>query len=293
MSFRKIIYFIQYNNLTVLIVVAVFLAGAGVFAQTPTGQDLIGVQQAEVKGVDNTLLLEADLEKFTMDFKIEKIEEDAKYYYVTYTYLDLVPDNNAWQYEIQEKVRKISKKLKQDLGAYMAKQLQNEYEQRIRDLKAEKVKAKEEGNKTRTEVVAYTGLIGQTLDVVGKVFPSYEPVKQYEIPSPTVPPSVLQLNNIQGIDQNPADNLEQVYQDYLNSHNLDNLNPPVDTASSTDATTTAPGENVETPAPTTDAAANTDAAAANGADTTIDNSGTEVNNADNVQVIELPAETAQ
>jgi hypothetical protein len=288
MPFRKIIHFIQYNNLTVLIVVVVFLAGAGVFAQTPTGQDLIGVQQTEVKGVDNTLLLEADFDKFDMNFKIEKIEEDAKYYYVTYTYLDLVPDNNAWQYQIQEKVRKISKKLKQDLGAYMAKQLQNEYEQRIRDLKVEKSKAEAEGSKTRTEVVAYTGLIGQTLDVVSKVFPSYQPVKQYEIPSPTIPPSVLQLN-IQDTDQNPSDDLEQVYQDYLNSHNLNDLNPPAD---STVATTTVSGDNAETPAPTTDATPNANATN-DGTNTAADNSGTDTNDATNVQVIELPTDTGQ
>ena len=292
MSFRKIINFIQYNNLTVLIVVVVFLAGAGVFAQTPTGQELIGEQQTEVKGVDNTLLLEADLDKFAMDFKIEKIEEDAKYYYVTYTFLDLVPDNNAWQYEIQEKIRKVSKKSRQDLGAYMAKQLQNEYEQRIRDLKAEKSKAEDEGNKTRTEVVAYTGLIGQTLDVVGKVFPSYEPVKQYEIPSPTVPPSVLQLNNIQGADQTPVDNLEQVYQDYLNSHNLNDLNTPIDTASSTVATTTTQESNEEI-TPPTDAIPNDEAPASDATNMTSSNSDAGASDEGDVQVIELPTEIGQ
>jgi hypothetical protein len=292
MSFRKIINFIQYNNLTVLIVVVVFLAGAGVFAQTPTGQDLIGAQQTEVKGVDNTLLLEADLEKFTMDFKIEKIEEDAKYYYVTYTYLDLVSDNSAWQYQIQEKVRKISKKLKQDLGAYMAKQLQNEYEQRVRDLKAEKSKAKQEGSKTRTEVVAYTGLIGQTLDVVSKVFPSYEPVKQYEIPSPTIPPSVLQLANNQEVDQNTTNDLEKVYQDYINSHNLKDLNPPVETASSTTASSTTIENNAEPTTPSTDVIPSTDAAS-DATATASNNSDAGASDVTNVQVIELPTETGQ
>ena len=100
--FRKIINFIQYNNITVLILAIIFIVGSGVFAQTDTGQAVIGKQTTTVQGVDNTLLLAADLANLQMDFKIEKVEQDETYYYVTYTYIDLIKKDSAWQYQMQE-----------------------------------------------------------------------------------------------------------------------------------------------------------------------------------------------
>lgn len=215
---NKILYFLKYNNLTVLLVSAIFLAGAGVFAQTPTGEELIGMEQKRIEGVDNTLLLEANLDSFKMDFKIEKIEEDAKYYYVTYTFLNLTNRDNAWQYSVQEKIKKVSKKLREDLGIYLANQFKQEYEAKIKDLKIEKERAEELGSQTRTEVVDYSGLIGQTFDLAGKIFPGYEPEKKYEIPSPAIPPEILQLssNEIQPME----DNLEDVYREYIANNDI-------------------------------------------------------------------------
>jgi len=73
---NKAIHFIKYNNITVLILAILFLLSTGVFAQTETGKAVIGAKQTNIEGVDNTLLLEADLDNLDMDFKIEKIESD-------------------------------------------------------------------------------------------------------------------------------------------------------------------------------------------------------------------------
>jgi len=223
--FQKILYFIKYNNLTVLLVLAIFLLGSGVFAATPTGQEVIGQQEQKIEGLDNTLLLTADLDNFNMDFKIEKIEEDAKYYYVTYTYLDLVKDNSAWQYLLQEKVKKISKKLREDLGVYLTEQFKQEYEARIKDLREAKASAEEIGAKTRIEVTEYTGLIGQVLNLAGEAIPGYDPVKKYEVPSPTVPPTILQFS-IEGVDASvsPTDSMVNVYDNYIKENDPDDDN---------------------------------------------------------------------
>jgi len=222
---NKTIHFIKYNNLTVILILAVFLLGSGVFAATPAGQEIIGAQETKIEGIDNTLLLAADLDNFNMDFKIEKIEEDAKYYYVTYTYLDLIKDNNAWQYLIQEKVKKISKKLREDLGVYLTEQFKQEYEARIKDLKEAQASAQENGTEKRAEVVAYTGLIGQVLDLAGNAIPGYEPVKKYEIPSPTVPPTVLQFS-LDGVNASvsPTDSMVDVYDNYVKENDPDDDN---------------------------------------------------------------------
>lgn len=219
--FKEIIHFIKYNNFMVLILVLIFVIGSGAFAATEAGQAVIGQKETNMEGLDNTLLIEAELETLDMDFKIERVEEDNSYYYVTYTYLDLARNENAWEYQLQERTRKISKKLKKDLGAYLAEELGEQYEARIKELKAEQEKAKAgEGATTQVEVTAYSGLIGQTLDVAGRIFPTYEPVKVRTIPSPTIPPTVL-ASRQEATNMGVADDLTDVYNNYIAEYDPD------------------------------------------------------------------------
>ena len=168
--FKKFIHFIKYNNAMVLILALFFIVASGVFAQTEIGQEFIGEKTAHIEGRDNTLLLEADLDNFQMDFKIENIEEDNEYYYIKYTSLDLLEHEDAWQYQLNEKIRKVSKKFKGDLGEYMAEELKEEYDARIKTLKEEQTRALLQGKETRVEITEYSGLIGKTLDIASKIF---------------------------------------------------------------------------------------------------------------------------
>jgi len=208
----QIFHFIKYNNATVIILAIILILGGGALA---AGPEAIGQKQTSVQGIDNTLLLAADLDNFNMDFKIEKIEQDEQYYYVIYSYLDLVVLDNAWQYQLNSQTRKISKKLKQDLGQYLANFLVKHQEARTRQLKQEKHLAELSGAQTRTEVTEYSGLIGKTLNLASKAFPDYEPVKTRQLPAPenfNLPTSATSLS--EG-GQAQADNLTQVYNNYL------------------------------------------------------------------------------
>lgn len=220
--FEKIIKFIKYNNAVVLILAVLFLASSGVWAQTEAGQEFIGAKQVTVEGVDNTLLLEVDLDTHDMDFNIELIKKDENYYYVTYTYLDIQEKNNAWQYQMQEGIRKISLNLKKDLGEYLAEELGEEYEARIKELKKEKTRALEAGEELKFEVTEYTGLIGQSLELASRVFNNYEPIKKRVIPSPSIPPNVL-LARIEGREDEVslADDLTDILEDYVNENDPD------------------------------------------------------------------------
>ena len=216
---KKILNFLKYNNLTVMILAAIFLFSAGAFAQTEAGQEAIGQKQTRVEGVDNSLLLDADLDNMDMDFKIEKIESDEEYYYITYTFLDLDKLNGAWQYQLKEKTRKISKKLEKDLGVYLIEELGEEYEARIKELKEEKRRAEEQGEEKRVEITEYSGLIGRSLDLAAKVFPGYEAVKEREIASP----ELIDRTNMTNPPNPPyeggqADNLTGVYEEYIMTH---------------------------------------------------------------------------
>ena len=211
----QIFHFIKYNNATVIILAIILILGGGALA---AGPEAIGQKQTSVQGIDNTLLLAADLDNFNMDFKIEKIEQDEQYYYVIYSYLDLVVLTNAWQYQLNSQTRKISKKLKQDLGQYLANFLVKHQEARTRQLKQEKHLAELSGAQTRTEVTEYSGLIGKTLNLASKAFPDYEPVKTRQLPAPenfNLPTSSTSLS--EG-GQAQADNLTQVYNNYLAAH---------------------------------------------------------------------------
>jgi len=219
---QKFIHFLKYNNLTVIILAVILIAGASAFAATDAGQAAIGQQTSRIEGVDNTLLLLASPDAMNLDFKIEKIEQDVDYYYVTYTFLSLIKENNAWQYQLTEKSRKITKKIKQDLGAYLAEEFKQEHDAIVKDLKAEQAKASLEGEQTREEVTEYTGLIGKTLDVVARAFPNYEPVKKTEVESPKVPAEVLAaINSATSTVPVSADNLTAVYNNYIAANDPD------------------------------------------------------------------------
>ena len=209
--------FIKYNNATVIILAVILILGGGALA---AGPEAIGQKQTSVQGVDNTALLAADPENFNMDFKIENIEQDGEYYYVTYSYLDLVMLDNAWQYQLNSKTQKVSQKIKQDIGEYMAKFLAKHHEARTRELKQEKSQAEAQGLEKREQVTEYSGLIGKTLDVVAAVFPGYEPVVKVEMPSP--PPLDLPLSKGENTERVPAaDDLTKIYNDYLAAHDQD------------------------------------------------------------------------
>ncbi len=220
----KILHFLKYNNLTVLIVLAVFLLTGGVFAATPAGREAIGTKQTKIEGVDNSLLLAADLDNFNMDFKIDKIDQDESYYYVTYSYLDLAVVNNAWQYQLNEKVRKITRKLKEDLGVYLADELKQQYDSRIKELRQAKTQAQSQGQESRVEVTEYSGLIGKTLDLAAAVFPSYQPVKKVELPAPatlTLPSGIANTGGQGNKVVISSDHLTKIYNDSLAAHDQD------------------------------------------------------------------------
>lgn len=216
---RQLINFLKYNNLTVVILAVILLLGAGAFAQTDAGQAAIGEKITRIEGVDNTLLLAANPDEMNFDFTIEKIEQDEKLYYVTYTILDLVKLDSAWQYQLTEKTRKVTKKLRRDLGEYLAEEFRQEHYARVKKLKEEQARALPSGPEARVQVTEYSGLIGKTLDAVAIVFPGYEPVKVRKLESPVIAPEALaRISGEEAGATSTPDNLTKIYNDYITSH---------------------------------------------------------------------------
>lgn len=221
--FKKALYFIKYNNFAIIIFALLFLFGGSVFA-TETGQEIVIGKEVRIEGLDNALLLLADLENIKMDFSVEKIETDDDNYYITYTFIDLTPVNNSWQYLLREKEMVVSKKINKDLGVYLGEELSEEYQSRIKELKKEQDQAKSQGETKRVEVTEYTGLIGKILDVSSRVFSNYNPVETKELPSPV---NKLRLNEkpqTTSTELGNSDDLSQIYGDFLKKSDPDNDN---------------------------------------------------------------------
>jgi len=219
--FDKFLQFIKYNNATFVIVLVFFVLGTSVFA-SETGREVLGQKNTRVEGTDNTALLEADLDNMDMDFRIEDVGEDEKYYYVVYTHIDLVKENSIWQYQVQEKTKKISKKSGVDLSSYLVEEMKEEYEDRIKYLREQKEKSQDIGLENKVEISEYSGLVGRVLSVADNIFEGYEAVKVKKLPVPAGSDVLRELktkddNSTEGV----SDNLAQVYNNYIKEHDAD------------------------------------------------------------------------
>jgi hypothetical protein len=231
--------FVQYNNAFLLLLVVCILAfGSLTFASENVRDATIGGKQVLAEGVDNTLLLEQDFDKFNMDFKITGILEDEENYTVSYSYVDfdIAPSSDAggdvitnshelnatnshesgevWQFVEKQGARKISKPFRQDLGVYLASQLSQEAQARVKELKNLQKQEREKGETKIVQVTQYSGLIGKVLDLSSAVFPGYEPVKKIELPTPAANAVLASRTQTSG----SADNLTNIYNDYVAEH---------------------------------------------------------------------------
>ena len=173
----------------------------------------IGGQITRAEGVDNTLLLEQDFDKFNMDFKITGILEDEESYVINYSYINFDVKDGAWQFIEKQGARKINKPFRQDLGVYLAGQLRQEASARVKELKKIQKQEREKGETKVVQVTEYSGLIGKVLDLSTAVFPGYEPVKKVELPTPVISEQMAQRTQT-----NAADNLTNVYQTWVDSN---------------------------------------------------------------------------
>lgn len=74
---QKIISFIKYNNAFVIILGFLFLVAGSSFASETVRDAVIGQTIEETKGMDNSVLISADLNSLKQDMKIDDVSEVA------------------------------------------------------------------------------------------------------------------------------------------------------------------------------------------------------------------------
>ena len=168
---KKIVNFIKYNNAFLIIIAFVFVAS---FSAIASSEKII-----TQNGIDNSQILNADLENFDLEMKVFNVKEDDENYYLDYQYKTYKIQENIWQVVLKQKQLEVSKKflIGQDLGLYAQEELGEVINQELAHLNKIQENENKKGKKNVQETVEYKGLLGLVIDTKTRELPdSYEPV---------------------------------------------------------------------------------------------------------------------
>jgi len=176
---NKALDFVKYHNGFVLGLVLALFGGAAIFAASPEARGaVLGQEIITQTGIDNAALLNADLENFNFNMKVDNVTEDETNYYADYSFLTLAVKDGIWQ-PASRAARIIVAKASlsgKDLGLYVQAQLANIAQNELAYLKLAQNAEREKGTTQIVKTTDYTGLIGLVLDVKNAVLPGYDPV---------------------------------------------------------------------------------------------------------------------
>jgi len=180
---QKIIDFIKYHNAFTIGLILIFVFSGAIFASEDVKKAVIGEEIITQTGIENTQLLEADLDNFDLAMTIEAVSEDESNYYIDYSFNTLGIKENVWQPLIRKVTMTVSKLAIQgkDLGLYLTEELGEAADYQIKFLQEVQKAEREKGETKIVETAEYTGLIGLVLNTKEKVLPGYEPVIEPEV----------------------------------------------------------------------------------------------------------------
>lgn len=186
--FKKIIQFIKYHNVFVIGLLLIFVFGASVLASDTIREATIGKAVVEQEGIDNSVLLAADLDDFDFVMTITGVTEDAQNYYISYTYQTLAISDNVWRMVGRGDTLTVSRLAlgDRDLGLYVAEELGEIVDSELAYLTEVQTAEEQKGQTFVQETTKYTGLIGLVLNPVTKQLPGYEPVVKPPSPASIV-----------------------------------------------------------------------------------------------------------
>lgn len=176
--YERLLHFVKYNN-AFTIILAIFFFSFGIsFAASPQIREGVYSSEETLVSIDNSLIVDADLDSFAFNLKINSITDDDKNYYITYSYKTLAIEDGVWKNKDMEKVLNVSKVSLdgRDLGLHVARELGENINYELSYLKRVQKLEKEKGESQKVVNVEYSGLIGKMLDPKQKVIEGYDPV---------------------------------------------------------------------------------------------------------------------
>jgi hypothetical protein len=181
-NMQNIINFIKYHNLVPIILGVVLLVAAGAFANEDVRKTVIGEEIITEQGIDNSLIMSADLDNFDMALQIQNVTEDEEKYYVDYIFKTIAIQGNSWQEVWREKRLAVSKKHlgEEDLTSYVMEELGQVIDNELAYLKKVQIIERERGLQRIVSSVEYTGLRGLFNDLKKKILvePTCQPTDE-------------------------------------------------------------------------------------------------------------------
>ena len=198
---QKITNFFKYNNAFIIIIGFLFLAAGSSFASETVRDAVIGQTIEEVRGMDNSALLAANLSSLKQEMSITDVSEDEANYFVAYSFSTFDIKDNAWQNQTKNQTLKVPKDALnggKDLGLYVQSELAQVMDGQLAYLKDAQEKEKDKGVTKPIKTVKYTGLKGLVLNSETKELEGYEPVvkKAERIEEPYVPPQTASVADL-------------------------------------------------------------------------------------------------
>ncbi len=180
---NKALDFVKYHNGFVIGLVLVLFGGGAIFAASPDARSaVLGKEIVTEQGIDNSRIINADLENFDFQMKIDNVTEDEANYYVDYSFRTIGIEGNEWQTITRTAKMTVAKEFLagQDLGLYVQSQLANVAQNERAYLEQVQSAEKEKGLTRIVRTTEYTGLIGLVLDTKNQTLSGYEPVVKPE-----------------------------------------------------------------------------------------------------------------
>ncbi len=181
---RRFLHFIQYHNAANALLIGIFVVGAGTaFAATDEDvrqavADTVIKETQTIVQIDNSTIVDADLDAFDAQLQVLEVQEDDFAYYATYQFSTLAIEDGLWQEVLKNGKMTIDKESLAggDLGLYLAEELGEVTAQELRYLQEVQEIERKKGSQKKKVATEYSGLIGKLLDVKEETFDGYNPV---------------------------------------------------------------------------------------------------------------------
>ncbi len=175
---QRLLHTLKYHN-GVPIALSLVLLGAGsAFAATPEVRDALFQSQQRVVAIDNTYLVQKNLDGYSPQVSIGAVTEDTDAYYVAYTLSTINVVDGVWRDVTEAKTLKVDKGVlgtTLDLGLYVTEQLKQVVDAQVAYLR--EVQGIEQRQVSQKVIATeYSGLVGKFLTTETEVLPGYVPV---------------------------------------------------------------------------------------------------------------------
>ncbi|PCI90269.1 hypothetical protein COB18_00730 [Candidatus Kaiserbacteria bacterium] len=189
---HKFLHFVQYNNAIPILMGVLFLGSGVAFASSEEVRDTVLNSTQVLRSMDNSRIITADLENYSVRIEITGVTEDDEFYYVTYLLNTIDVVDALWRDVIKERVLQVGKSAIEgkDLGTHASRELSQVRDQEFVRLKETQEIEREIGESQKVVATVYTGLVGKFLDEKTEVFAGYQEVVDEE-PSQPYPDHIV------------------------------------------------------------------------------------------------------